>query len=99
MENLSLFMQDTKNRVTKPNSRALRLLSNSLQELNAQKCDGDLMAVAECLNLSKSVIEGYLAGKVADLETGREIFTALRTIIINRENELTVNDHWLMIND
>jgi hypothetical protein len=78
-------MQDTKFAQTKHKSRAHRLLSNSLQELNGQKDSRDTRAVAEKLNITVRTVETYLAGNVAALETGRQIFTTLRTMIIARE--------------
>ena len=81
-------MQDTKNEQTKYKSRAHQILSNTLQELNGQKDATEAKAVAGKLNISPHTVETYLAGNITQLETGKQICTTLRTMIIEREKSM-----------
>jgi len=85
-------MQDTVLYGTKHDRRAARLLSCSLQELNGQKKNGDVQAIAVQLNIPVEGVKYYLAGYVPILEVGKEIFNALRSRIIAREQQLAENE-------
>lgn len=63
-------------------------LSRSLQDLNAEKEDGDTKAVAETVGTTVKTIETYLGGDVAVVETGKSIHIALKAIIVRRRNDI-----------
>lgn len=78
-------MQDSKITETEYKSEAHKLLSQSLQEMNGQKEEGDTKLVAEKCECSVRTVEVYLGGDIASLETGKKIFTTLRDIVIKRQ--------------
>lgn len=79
-------MDNSKNEA--PKNTARELLSKSLQELAHQIEKDDTQIVADKLGIQRRTVQLYIKGDCDSLETGSEIFKALKAIIIKRENSI-----------
>jgi len=73
--------------IKKPTT-AKKLLAEGLQEQAQQLERSDAKDIANDLGITARLVRMYLRGFTGNIDTGKEILKAARSIIIKRENEI-----------